>query len=150
MKASIASTALFILLSGSTLAQSSGDKAVTKSEMNRALDAQQRQIADDARVREMNRQAAADAYNGPSRFTNPRLRAHFGAAGATVDPALAADLDARINRAGGTHTSKAKHATVFNSGEFSGKTLPEAVGIITAQFNAAKIGRPAGTMLDRR
>lgn len=82
-------------------------------------------------------------YSGPSRLTNPKLRNYFGASGATIDPALAAELDARFANAGSLHSSRGK--TYFKSGEFSGKTLQEAVAIVSAQFQQAQQQRGPST-----
>lgn len=87
-----------------------------------------------------------DDYTGPSPFSNPRLRDYYGPAGVNVAPPLAAELDRRINAQGKMTTTHGK--TYFASGEFSGKTLGQAINIITDQFyNPPVPGYHAG--LDR-
>ena len=72
-----------------------------------------------------------DSYKGPSRFTNSSLRDEFGSAGANVDPALAEELDRRVNACG---DPCAHNRRFFSMGEFKDKTLGQAINIVTAEF----------------
>lgn len=79
-------------------------------------------------------------YDGPSPFTTPWIRNYFAGSGQSLDPNLAAALERRLSPCGPpTRTKITSHSLGpfrLVKGEFSGRTVDDAVATIRAQFES--------------